>query len=86
MGSHDNLIFTNERYRPYKPLPLKVNNANGERKHRVLAKIDLNKGERKLNYRNSVQMNTFIDRRVHTEIFYNRLRKSIKCVISLHIN
>ena len=64
------MMFCNSILKPQKKnASPTVNDANNERKHLVLAKIDLNKGGRKLNYRNSVQMNTFIDRRVNTESF-----------------
>ena len=64
------MMFCNSILKPQKKnVSPKVNDANNERKHLVLAKIDLNKGGRKLNYRNIVQKNTFIDRRVNTESF-----------------
>ena len=70
------MMFCNSILKPQKKnVSPTVNDANKERKHLVLAKIDLNKGGRRLNDRNSVQMNTFIDRRVNTESFLQTLEE-----------
>ena len=53
----------------------KVINVKKEQKQLVLAKIDLNKGERRPNYRDSVQMNTFMERRVKTESFLQAMEE-----------